>query len=216
MDETINSKGIKIIGFILAIMAGWIDTIGVKLFLKQRSSSMTGRGHLLGYFAYKLDFKMSISIALIIISFIVGAFISTKIAEKMGLVGSLSLTGILILIVSIPFVFQHLILCIILIPMAMGCQNAGTSLTEIKRTTHLTGASTDMGINMARGNWEIVRFWLYRLLGFPLGSLIGFNLAYLANKNIVSVSATLIIPAIIIILTGILQNVFLEIPILEE
>lgn len=216
MDENINSIGISITGFILTTMAGWIDTIGVKLILDQRSASMTGRGHILGYWAYKLEFKMFISIVLIILAFIMGAFLSTIIARKVGLIGSLSLTGILIIIGSLPFVFQHLILGTIFLPMGMGCQNAGTSLTEIKRTTHLTGASTDIGINMAKGNWKVVRFWLYRWVGFPLGSFIGFNLANQANKNIISISITLIIPAIIIILTGVMQDKYLNIPILDE
>ncbi len=216
INQAKNSMGIRIIGFILATMAGWIDTIGVKLLLNQRSASMTGRGHILGYWAYQLDFKMFMGIALIIISFIIGAVISTTIAEKRGLIGSLSLTGMLIIIASFPFIFPHVVFCMILLPMAMGCQNAATSLTELKRTTHLTGASTDIGINIAKGNWDVVRFWLYRWVGFPLGSFVGFHLANLANKNIISISTILRIPATIIILTGILQNKFLHIPILDE
>lgn len=47
--KTQNAIGINIIGFILSTMAGWIDTIGVRLFINQRSASMTGRGHILGY-----------------------------------------------------------------------------------------------------------------------------------------------------------------------
>ncbi len=216
VDKNINSMGIRIVGFILSTIAGWVDAIGVKLFLKQRSSSMTGRGHMLGKLAYKSEFKMFLGIALIIVAFILGAFISTIIAERRGLVGSLLMTGILILISSIPFVFQHSVFLIIFLPMSMGCQNAGTSLTAIRRTTHLTGASTDMGINMAKGNWQVVRFWLYRLIGFPLGALVGFNLADLANRNVISASITLIIPAFIVVSIGIIQDKLLDIPILEE
>ena len=100
--------------------------------------------------------------------------------------------------------------------MAMGCQNAATSLTKINRTTHLTGPATDIGINIAEGNWEVVKFWLWRWIGFPLGSIIGFNLANLVDNNIISISSTLIIPAIIIILIGIIQKVILYIPLLAN
>lgn len=209
------STGINIVGFILVVMAGWVDTIGVSLFLNQRSSSMSGRGHILGYWIFKLDFKMAMSIALIMISFIIGACISTLITRKTGLVGGLLFTGLLIIIGSFTFSLYHTVLSKIFVPMAMGCQNAATSLTEIRRTTHLTGASTDLGINIAKGNWQVVRFWMLRLIGFPLGSVIGFNLVNLVNNNVISISIALIIPAIIIILTAIGQNKFLDIPLID-
>lgn len=215
-NKTRNSIGISIVGFILTTMAGWIDTIGVNLFLNQKSAYMTGQGHILGYWAYKFEFRIFMGIVLIIIAFITGACISTIIAKKTELIGSLFFVGILIIMASLPFVLQHQTLCIIFLSMAMGCQNAATSLTEIRRTTHLTGPSTDIGISIAKGNWKMVRFWSYRWIGFPLGSFIGFNLMNLVNNNIVSKSVTLIIPAIIIILTGIIQNNYLDIPILAE
>ena len=209
------STGINIVGFILVVMAGWVDTIGVSLFLNQRSSSMSGRGHILGYWIFKLDFKMAMGIGLIMISFITGACISTLITKKTGLIGGLMFAGLLIIIGSFTFSLQHPVLSKILVPMAMGCQNAATSLTGIKRTTHLTGASTDLGINIAKGNWKVVRFWIWRLIGFPLGSVLGFNLVNLGNNNVISTSITLIIPAIIIILTAIGQNKFLDIPLID-
>ncbi len=209
------STGINIVGFILVVMAGWVDTIGVSLFLNQRSSSMSGRGHILGYWIFKLDFKMAMGIGLIMISFITGACISTLITKKTGLIGGLMFAGLLIIIGSFTFSLQHPVLSKILVPMAMGCQNAATSLTGIKRTTHLTGASTDLGINIAKGNWKVVRFWIWRLIGFPLGSVLGFNLVNLVNNNVISTSITLIIPAIIIILTAIGQNKFLDIPLID-
>lgn len=210
-----NSTGVNIIGFILVTMAGWIDTIGVSLFLNQRSASMTGRGHILGYWAYNLEFKMFMGIVLIIISFITGACISAIIAKKAGLMGGLICTGVLITIAAFPFCLQHPVFSKVFVPMAMGCQNAATSLTTIKRTTHLTGVATDIGINIAKGNWKTVRFWMYRWIGFPLGSFIGFNLVNLVNNNVISISITLIIPAIIIILTGIVQKIIFDIPLLD-
>ena len=210
-----NSIGINVIGFILTTMAGWIDTIGVRLFLNENASFMTGRGFILGYLAYKKEFKIFMSILLVIIAFIVGAFISTIITKRIGLSGGLFFTGILIILSSLPISLQNPIIASFFLPMAMGGQNASTSLTEINRTTHLTGPATDIGINIAEGNWKVVKFWIYRWIGFPFGSIMAFNLINLVNKNVVSVSVTLIIPGIIIILTGIIQKLIFDIPLLD-
>ena len=210
-----TSTQINIVGFILVLMAGWIDTVGVKLFLNESPAFMTGRGLTLGYFAFKLDLKAFINVVLVIIAFIIGAYISTIITRKTGLTGGLIFTGILIIIASLPVCLRETTIDTIVIPMAMGCQNAATSLTGIKRTTHLTGPATDIGINMAKGNWKIVQFWIIRWIGFPLGSIIGFNLVNMVSKNKINISITLIIPAIIIILTAIIQKKFFDIPLLD-
>lgn len=217
---TTNSKfkistQINIVGFILVLMAGWIDTVGVKLFLNQSPAFMTGRGLTLGYFAFKLDLKAFINVVLVIVAFIAGAYISTIITRKTGLTGGLIFTGILIIIASLPLCLRETTIDTIIIPMAMGCQNAATSLTGIKRTTHLTGPATDIGINMAKGNWKIVSFWIIRWIGFPMGSIIGFNLVNMVSQNKINISITLIIPAIIIILTAIIQKKIFDIPLLD-
>lgn len=211
-----DSIGVNIVGFTLTMMAGWLDTIGVTLFLKQRSASMTGRAHRLGYWAYRLEFKIFMALALIVIAFVTGACLSTLVAKRRGLMGSLTLAGALLIVASLPLIIKHDIFCLIFLPMALGSQNAGTSLTKIKRTTHLTGGSTDMAISIARREWKEVRFWLYRWIGFPLGSFIGFHLADMVESGIINISLTLLIPATVIILTGILQKKFLDIPLLIE
>lgn len=206
----------NIVGFILVIMAGWIDTVGVKLFLNESPAFMTGRGLILGYWAFKLDLKAFMSIVLVIMAFIIGACISTIITRKSGLTGGLFFTGVLIIIASFPICLRDITIDTVIIPMAMGGQNAATSLTRINRTTHLTGPATDIGINIAKGNWKVVMFWILRWIGFPIGSVIGFNLVHLVNSNIMNISTTLIIPAIIIILTGIIQKLIFNIPLLDE
>jgi uncharacterized membrane protein YoaK (UPF0700 family) len=210
------STQVNIVGFILVTMAGWVDTVGVKLFLNESPAFMTGRGLTLGYWAFKLDLKAFMSIVLVIIAFIIGSCISTIITRNIGLSGGLIFTGILIIIASFPICLKEITIDTIIIPMAMGCQNAATSLTQINRTTHLTGPATDIGINIAKGNWRIVRFWILRWIGFPLGSIVGFNLVHMVNNNIINISTTLIIPAIIIILTAIIQKIIFNIPLLDE
>lgn len=206
----------NIVGFILIIMAGWIDTVGVKLFLNESPAFMTGRGLTLGYWAFKWDLKSFMSIVVVILAFIMGACISTIITRKSGLIGGLFFTGSLIIIASFPICLKNITIDTVIIPMAMGGQNAATSLTPINRTTHLTGPATDIGINIAKGNWQIVLFWILRWIGFPLGSVIGFNLVHMVNNNIINISTTLIIPAIIIITIGIIQKMFFNIPLLDE
>lgn len=206
--------GVNIVGFILAIMAGWIDTVGVKLFLNESPSFMTGRIKALGYYAFNLDVSSFLHVVVVIIAFVFGAFISAIITKKAGLMGGLVSTGILIIIGALPICLKDMTINTMLLPMAMGCQNAATSLTPINRTTHLTGPATDIGINIAKGDWKRVRFWTWRWIGFPLGSVIGFSLVNMVDQDIINISAILIIPAIIIIITGVLQKYIFDIPLL--
>ncbi|MCF6464850.1 DUF1275 family protein, partial [Clostridium sp. Cult2] len=135
---------------------------------------------------------------------------------QFGLTGGLCFTGVLIIIAAYFTNWNGITISTIIIPMAMGGQNAATSLTPINRTTHLTGPATDIGINIAKGNWNTVKFWLLRWIGFPLGSIIGFNLVHMVNRNVINISTTLVYPALIIIFTGIIQRVILNIPLLSE
>ncbi len=210
------STQINIVGFILVTMAGYIDTVGIKLFLNESPAFMTGRGIILGYCMFKGDFGAFTCVLIVILAFIVGAYISTIITRKVGLTGGLCLTGILIAIAAFPVNLSNITIATIIIPMAMGGQNAATSLTAINRTTHLTGPATDIGINIAKGNWKIVIFWILRWIGFPLSSVIGFYLVHMVNNNMVNIHTTLLLPAVIIILTGIIQKLTFDIPLLEN
>ena len=68
-------NAINIIAFILSIMAGWVDTVGIKLFLYEDSAFMTGRAKALGYHAYNLDFRLFVFVLAVIMSFIIGSFL---------------------------------------------------------------------------------------------------------------------------------------------
>lgn len=209
------STQIGIIGFILVIVAGWIDTVGIKLFLSESPAFMTGRGLTLGYWAFKGDIKAFVGILIVILAFIGGASISTIITKKTGLTGGLVFAALLIIISASHTYFRDITIATIIIPMAMGGQNAATSLTPINRTTHLTGAATDIGINIANKNWPIVRFWAFRWLGFPLGAVIGFHFVNMVELNLIDDSLALFIPAFIIILTAIFQRLVFNIPLLD-
>ncbi|HHX62061.1 MAG TPA: DUF1275 domain-containing protein [Epulopiscium sp.] len=217
-----NKLGIKfftpinLIGFVLVVMAGWIDTISLMIFLDKRTSSMTGRAAKLGLLIFNRDTMAVDFVLLIILSFIVGACISTLITRKTGLTGGLSFTSLMLVVTTFTSLKTGMHLSVISIPMAMGGLNAATSLTAIDRTTHLTGASTDIGINLAKGNWNGVVFWSLRWIGFVLGTLISLKVIQLYNATIISRSFLLLLPATVIILTGIIQKLTIDVPLLED
>lgn len=53
-------------------------------------------------------------------------------------------------------------------------------------------------------------------MGFPFGSVIGFYLVHMVNNNMINIHTTLLLPAVIIILTGIIQKITFNIPLLEN
>jgi len=174
--------GVNIVGFLLIVLAGWVDVVGVNWFFKERSAFMTGRASNLGK-NLAIGNPEAMQILIIVIAFMVGAFIGTKLTKSFGLSGGLTFTAVLIIICAwmlgpgagrtVTGVFPGIVG--LLIPMAMGCQNATTSATPINRTTHLTGPATDIGTNLALGNWNLFVFWLLRWIGFPLGVYIALT-----------------------------------------
>lgn len=207
---------VSIVGFILIMMAGWIDVIGIYIFLNNSSSFLTGRAATLGKCVLNGEAQKIKGILLIIVSFIAGACISTLITKRAGLTGGLFFTGIFIIITALTYSIKGINIAFVTIPMCMGGQNAATSLTAIDRTTHLTGPATDIGINMAEGNWNMVVFWTLRWVGFFLGTIIAYKLIQFFEIKMIDFSYALLIPGIIIILTGIIQKKIFDIPLIKR
>ena len=207
---------INLVGFILVMTAGWVDTIGLYFFLDERSSCMTGRAAKLGEHILNREIQETKIVLLIIVSFIVGACISTLITKKLGLIGGLFFAGLLLVITVLSTFQKEINIALATIPMAMGGQNAATSLTDINRTSHLTGPATDIGINIAKGNWNLVIFWTLRWIGFFMGVVMAYKLVHVFKSNMIRFSYTLLIPATIIILTGIIQKIVFDIPLSED
>lgn len=207
---------VNIVGFILVMVAGWVDTVGVKLFLYERVSFMTGRAAQIGEWLARSEYKKLAIIAIIVIAFITGAGISTRVTRKWGLTGGLIFTGLLLFLSAFSVYTEHARFVSVAIPLAMGSQNATTSLTAINRTTHLTGPATDIGIKLSMGDWSGAIFWILRWIAFPLGAFMGYEFIEIAieHKNL-NTSLALIIPSIVIISTGILQKKVFDIPLLE-
>lgn len=228
--EVVNA--VNIVGFILVAMAGWVDVIGLKLFFNNRSAFMTGRASNLGEFLQAGKVQDFWFILVIILAFIIGAGISAKITKASGLMGGLLFSGIVVIITGIMFGAASPVAALmaakdaaavkeafntmspmalkaaaILLPMAMGGLNAATSLTNINRTTHLTGPATDIGINLFTGSMNMVVFWVLRWIGFPLGAYLG-----MVAKASMSPMMLLLIPGLVIALTGVVQKMTADIP----
>lgn len=207
---------VNILGFILVMIAGWVDTVGLKIFLHERVSFMTGRAAQIGEWLARSEYKKLTVIALIVTAFITGAGISTKITKKWGLTGGLNFTGLLLFLSALLVYTQHVRFVSIAIPLAMGSQNAATSLTEINRTTHLTGPATDIGIRLASRDWSGAMFWILRWIAFPVGAFMGYEFIEIAIEHEhLHPALSLIIPSIIIILTALVQRKVFNIQLLE-
>ena len=199
---------VNVVGFILVMMAGWVDIVGLRLFFNERSAFQTGRASQLGRWFAEGDMENFKFVIIIVLSFMVGAAISTAITKSSGLSGGLGFTGILLILTAYGIGSGNAQVAAITIPMAMGGQNAATSLTAINRTTHLTGPATDIGMNAANGNWNMVVFWALRWIGFPLGVFVALSLM----AGDMSSEMALAIPGVVILLTGLIQKATVNIP----
>lgn len=216
-DKVEILTGVNVVGFILVMMAGWVDTAGVKVFLNERVSFMTGRAAQLGEWLAEGELEKFSYIVLIVLMFILGSAVSTKITRRWGLVGGLTFTAGLLFFAALPVYIGQVRFVAIAIPLAMGAQNAATSLTEINRTTHLTGPATDIGIRLSDGDINGAIFWILRWIAFPLGAFMSYEFVEVTiNNDNINTSLSLIIPAVIIILTALIQKRFVDIKLLKK
>ena len=209
--EILNS--VNVIGFILVMCAGWIDIVGLKISVTERTSFLTGRAAMLGESFFNGDFSKALVVILIVASFIFGAYIGTIITEKKGCKYGLLLTSFLIILSALvlsEFNQLEINIALILIPIATGCLNASTSLTKIGRTTHLTGPATDIGIFLAKKDYNKVIFWALHWIAFPLGAFLGLYFLSLFQKHLLPLPSVLLIPATLIIGVSMVFNYFIS------
>ncbi|QFI38096.1 DUF1275 domain-containing protein [Moritella marina ATCC 15381] len=139
--------------FVLALVAGLINSIGLLGFKHQAVSHLSGTATLLGTSFVNANFSDVLHLAFVILSFLVGSVISGYFlrsgALKLGrnYSGLLVLEGILIL-GSMYFLVDGAVQGNYLVSAACGLQNAlvTTYSGAVIRTTHLTGIFTDLGI----------------------------------------------------------------------
>jgi uncharacterized membrane protein YoaK (UPF0700 family) len=202
-------------GALLTCIAGMINTVGLLGFRHQPITHLTGTTTLFGTAAARGDIAEMMHWGLVIVAFLAGAVLSGFIVRQQTLklgrrYGVALIVESLLLFVAVPLIHGEHDLGLYLASMACGLQNAMTSTFSgaVLRTTHLSGIFTDLGIWLGqriRGmEVDVLRIRLSLMLigGFLLGSILG-GLAFPLLQE-----RTLLIPAILTGLTGIIYMVY--------
>lgn len=177
--------------FVLALVAGLVNSIGLLGFKHQSISHLSGTATLLGTGVINSNFSDILHLALVLLSFLAGSAISGYFLRSGSLKlgrnysGLLSLEALL-LFGAIYFLSKDSVNGHYLASAACGLQNAlaTTYSGAIVRTTHVTGIFTDLGIMLGsklRGdNFDKRKGLLFLLIimGFILGGTLG---AYFFN-----------------------------------
>jgi uncharacterized membrane protein YoaK (UPF0700 family) len=201
--------------FVLALVAGLVNSIGLLGFKHQSISHLSGTATLLGTGFINSNFSDVFHLALILFSFVVGSAISGYFLRSGSLKlgrnysGLLSLEAIF-LFGSVYFLSNDSINGHYLASAACGLQNAlaTTYSGAVIRTTHVTGIFTDLGIMLGaklRGkdfDRRKALLFLLIIIGFILGGVFG---AYFFN--IFKFNA-LFIPASICLLVALSYSIY--------
>lgn len=210
------SKQIKFTAFLLSLLAGSINAVGLLGFSNQAVSHITGTVSLLSLAFVNQEYALLLHLFFILLSFLLGSILSGYIistgafiiGKKYGII--LFIESFLIFI-AIYFLNLHFFIGHYWISMACGLQNAmiSTYSGALIRTTHLTGLFTDIGLILGRylrgekTDAKRVKLYLFIIFGFILGSMSG---AYL--YNIYAVNA-LYFPACLALFLGVSYQIYL-------
>ena len=208
---------INILVSVFAFVAGWVNIAGYNLFMHTRPSSMTGRSAEIAESLARGEFDTVLYLLGVVALFITGVITSSLITKKFGFTGGL-IYVVVILFLDIILISnnKHLGVFPITLSMAMGAQNGTTSLTDISRTTHMTGATTEFATNIAFGNWNKAIFWGIRWIFFPLGGFISYKFMTWLKLNNHRQAIILFIPILIILFTAFFQKKFIDIKVLSK
>lgn len=201
--------------FVLAFVAGFINSIGLLSFNHQSISHLSGTATLLGSGSINSSFADTVHLALILLSFLFGSVISGYFLKSGSLkLGSnysrlLTLEAIFIF-ASIYFLSKGWLLGHYLASAACGLQNAlvTTYSGAVIRTTHVTGIFTDLGLMLGsrlRGEAFDKRkavLFLLIIIGFILGGVFGAYLFSVLKFN------ALLIPAAICLLLALSYSIY--------
>lgn len=171
--------------FLLAVIAGIINAVGLLGFQHQSVSHLSGTVTLLGTQLLPFDHQ-SLHLLMIVVSFLAGATFSGVLIERTALKLGRRY-GVALLIESALLVAATVALTQgyggghYLASAACGLQNAmiSTYSGAIIRTTHMTGIITDLGLMLGariRGEeWDKRKAWLFSLIfiGFLVGGSFG-------------------------------------------
>ncbi len=172
--------------FVLALVAGLVNAIGLLGFQHQSISHLSGTATLLGTGLVNTSFFTALHLLMILVSFLAGAVISGYFLRSGALKLGHNYSGLLcleaaLLFGSIFFLTQGASPGHYLASIACGLQNAlaTTYSGAVVRTTHVTGLFTDLGIMLGarlRGEEFDSRkatLFLLIIVGFIVGGTLG-------------------------------------------
>jgi uncharacterized membrane protein YoaK (UPF0700 family) len=172
--------------FVLALVAGLVNSIGLLGFKHQSISHLSGTATLLGTGIVNSTFTDVLHLFIILLSFLVGAAVSGYVLRSGALklshnYSSLLTLEALLLFSGIYFLSKDSLNGHYLASAACGLQNAlaTTFSGAVIRTTHVTGIFTDFGIMLGaklRGEAFDKRkafLFLLIIIGFVLGGTFG-------------------------------------------
>ncbi|MBB1486166.1 YoaK family protein [Oceanospirillum sediminis] len=179
-------KWVELGAFILALIAGCVNAIGLLGFEQQAVSHLSGTATSMGTELFSLSYQKALFLTGILLSFLAGSSIAGFLLHgstlKLGRHYDTALS-----IESVLLAFSSLLLSagsvygLLLASAACGLQNAlaTTYSGAIVRTTHVTGLFTDLGIMLGaffRGqelDYRKAKLFLFIILGFILGGTAG-------------------------------------------
>ncbi|WP_250656213.1 YoaK family protein [Alkalimarinus coralli] len=172
--------------FLLALVAGLVNSVGLLGFKHQSISHLSGTATLLGTGIANSTFSELFHLSLVLLSFLFGAAISGYFLRSGALKLGRNYSGLLViesalLFCAVYFLTKNSLYGHYLASSACGLQNAlaTTYSGAVVRTTHVTGIFTDLGIMLGaklRGEpFDKRKGLLFMLIigGFILGGTIG-------------------------------------------
>lgn len=172
-------------GAVLAGIAGMVNAVGYLSYAHQAVTHLTGTTTLLSVASAGGDLSAVLHLALVVLSFLLGAIVSGVLLRgntlKLGRAyGVALLLESILLVVAALLLGAHNVLGSYLASAACGLQNAMASTYggAVLRTTHVTGMITDIGITLGQGlrgrAMDLGRLRLYSLLflAFTVGGVL--------------------------------------------
>jgi uncharacterized membrane protein YoaK (UPF0700 family) len=201
--------------FVLALVAGFINAVGLLGFNHQSISHLSGTATLLGVGVLNSSFSDTLHLVLILLSFLVGSAISGYFLNSGSLklgrnYSRLLILEAIIIFASMYFLYKGSLFGHYLASAACGLQNAlvTTYSGAVVRTTHVTGLFTDLGLMLGsrlRGELFDKRkavLFLLIITGFIVGGGFGAYFFSMFKFN------ALLIPAVICLLLALFYSVY--------
>lgn len=179
-------KWVEVGAFILALVAGFVNAIGLLSFEHQSVSHLSGTATLLGTNILGASYQSIINLLGVLLSFLLGSSIAGFLLHGSTLkLGRHYDTALLLesalLLLSLWFLSKGAFYGHFFASAACGLQNAlaTTYSGAVIRTTHVTGIFTDLGISLgefARGGGldkRKVKLFLIIIVAFIIGGTLG-------------------------------------------